>query len=434
MTTRLHVIGMGLNGWVDLPASQQQCIAQASLIVGSDRLLNTLPDLGIPTLSLQPRSAQLAALHTQVKTWQNPAQYGVFLASGDPLFYGIGRLLLDTFPADWLEFHPQVSSVQLAFSRLKLPWQEAKWISIHGRSWEPLMPLLKAGESPLAILTDPHHSPQAIAELIYSLDLPTVYELWIGENLGGEAERIERRSPRSLHEQPTEYASLTVVVLCRRTSTHLARPAIDLDILPKLGLPDASFISFPDRPGLMTKRELRVLALSELALADDLVVWDIGAGTGSLAIEVARLSPSTTVFAIEKTAIGQGLIQQNCERFQTPNVHPIAGIAPDCLADLPRPDRIFIGGSGGQLIPILETSTQALAPQGMIVMAIATLEHFALVSQWIQQQKQLQSSREMGVWRDRYLQAQLSRSVTVAHLNRWQPLNPITLVILTKQR
>jgi len=170
----------------------------------------------------------------------------------------------------------------------------------------------------------------------------------------------------------------------------------------------------------MTKREIRVLVLGELAIQSPQVVWDIGAGTGSVSIEIARLCPHCQVYAIEKTAVGYGLIAQNCRRFGVKNVKAILGDAPDSLANLPTPDRIFIGGSGGNLSQILNECDR-ISPQGVVVLALATVEHLTMALAWFTKEK----------WNYQLLQVQLSRSVPVAHLTRFSPLNPVTIITAT---
>lgn len=408
----LHVVGIGLDGVNGLTPRVQAIIAQATLLVGSARHLSYFPDHPADRLVLKDFGADLQTIPTDT------ADPIVILTSGDPLFFGLGRLLLETFPAESLTFHPHLSSMQLAFSRVKVPWQDAHLISAHGRSLEELTRALQQGTDKIAVLTDPVHSPGAIAQLIQALELPSPYDLWVCENLGGPDEQVQhwQMAPGqpidTLLEQ--SFASLNVVVLVRQTTGTVV-----LENLPLLGIPDSWFLSFSDRPGLITKREIRTLVLGELQLQPEQVIWDIGAGTGSVSVEMARLVPQATIYAIEKTAAGALLIQQNCQRFQVTTVQAIQGSAPSALTDLPAPDRIFIGGSGGQLTPILEVCQQRLAPDGRIVLALATLEHLSQALSWLQQQQ----------WEFRCLQVQVSRSVPVAGLTRFAPLNPVTLVI-----
>ncbi|MGF1459565.1 MAG: precorrin-6y C5,15-methyltransferase (decarboxylating) subunit CbiE [Leptolyngbyaceae cyanobacterium] len=406
--TLINVIGIGLDGAAGLSAKLQAMVQQAKILAGSARVLSYFPNHAgerWPLENLPARLQQYADLPN--------AQPVVVLASGDPLFFGLGRQLLQAIAADQLTFHPHVSAVQLAFSRAKLPWQNATLISAHGRSLQSLVVAVQQGQSLIAILTDPIHTPATIADLISSLQLPVTYDLWICENLGGAAERIRRYSLATVPR--TEVAPLNVVILQRVDG------AVDLANLPLLGIPDGAFLSFRDRPGLMTKREVRVQILAELALQPHQIIWDIGAGTGSVSIEIARLVPTAQIWAVEKTPAGQGLIQQNVQRFQTPNVTTIAGQAPAALKDLPSPHRVFIGGSQGQLGTILATCAGQLAADGVIVVALATLETTVELIQWQQQRPH---------WCVAYQQVAMARSAAVGPLTRWQPLTPIVLATL----
>jgi precorrin-6Y C5,15-methyltransferase (decarboxylating) len=316
-----------------------------------------------------------------------------------------------------LTFHPHLSAVQLAFNRIKVPWQDARVISAHGRSLDELIQALQQGAEKIAVLTDGTNTPSAIARLLLALDLPSNYQFWVCENLGGETERVQSWSIAEILSQA--FAPLNVVVLLRESNSVTQ---LDLATLPQLGLSDQMFFSFSDRPGLITKREIRLLILGELALKPGQIIWDIGAGTGSVSIEIARLFPTSQVYAIEKTAAGTALIEQNCRRFQVENVISIHGTAPDILRNLPASDRIFIGGSGGNLSQILDTSSR-LAPGGVVVLALATLEHLNMALGWL---------KERGSWNYQLLQVQLSRSVPVAQLTRFAPLNPVTILTATR--
>ncbi|NET48364.1 MAG: precorrin-6y C5,15-methyltransferase (decarboxylating) subunit CbiE, partial [Merismopedia sp. SIO2A8] len=236
MTTPVHVVGIGLDGAEGLSPHVQRIVHQATLLVGSDRHLSYFPHhpaqrlpLGnfqaalnviqekLPPLddslsehdSLSERSPQLSS-----GPLPNPSVI-VFLVSGDPLFFGLGRLLLHHLPPEQLTFHPHLSSIQLAFNRIKQPWQEATLISLHGREMDALIPALKKGATPIALLTDNNHSPHAIAHLIQSLDITTRYHLWICENLGGNDERVRKFTIEDFIQQEPEFSfdPLNVVIL-----------------------------------------------------------------------------------------------------------------------------------------------------------------------------------------------------------------------------
>ena len=464
--TQIQVIGIGLEGAQGLSAEALKKVEQAHILVGSSRQLAYFPDHPAERWTLGNLTTLLERLRSMVDPPPplNPAplssppvpqsapQNIVILTSGDPLFFGFGRLLLEALPPDCLSFYPHLSSVQLAFSRLKLPWQDACVVSIHGRSWDALIAALKQGKDKIAVITDPQYSPDAIATLIEDLVLPCAYQLWICENLGGANERIRRFSipatARSRASQtlpggglsdgegdlPLHVDPLHLVILIRQRLVGPDRQEMQPPdvifphghqslgpITPILGIADSNFASFPDRPGLMTKREIRTMVLAELNLQPQQIIWDIGAGTGSVSIEIARLVPTSQIYAIEKTAIGMRLIHQNCERFGVNNVNPIHGTAPAILQPLPSPDRVFIGGSGGHLSALLTHFHECLKPDGQIVVAIATVESLSELITWTQSH---------SGWTYQLLQINISRSVTVGRQHRFSPLNPVTIATI----
>jgi precorrin-6Y C5,15-methyltransferase (decarboxylating) len=414
--SRVNVVGIGLDGVAGLSYSVRQIVEQATLLVGSDRHLGYFPSHPAQRLVLGDFTVAIAEIRQRLLV--DKTGVIVVIVTGDPLFFGLGRLLLAELPPDQLRFHPHLSSVQLAFNQIKVPWQDARVISAHGRSLDELTQALQQGVEKIAVLTDAINTPSAIARLYLALDLPSNYQFWVCENLGGENERVQSLPVDAIVED--NFAPLNVVVLLRNSFASAER--LDLDALPLLGLPDNTFISFGDRPGLMTKREVRILILGELALQPGQTIWDIGAGTGSVSIEIARLCPTAQIYAIEKTAAGSNLIQRNCQRFQVENVISIHGTAPDVLHNFPAPDRIFIGGSGGNLSQILDACSAKIAPKGLIVLALATVEHLNTALGWMRDRD----------WDYQLLQVQLSRSVPVGHLTRFAPLNPVTVVTATR--
>ncbi|NES86371.1 MAG: precorrin-6y C5,15-methyltransferase (decarboxylating) subunit CbiE [Moorea sp. SIO2B7] len=415
----IQVVGIGLDGAAGLREAVGQIVERATLLVGSDRHLSYFPHHQGECLVMGDFIEAISAIHRRL----DGDEEIVVLVSGDPLFFGLGRLLLEKLPSENLHFHPHLCSVQLAFNRLKIPWQDARIISAHGRSLDELTPLLQKGVEKIAVLTDRKNNPCAIARLYLALDLSTRYDFWVCENLGDTQENVsyfpatEIEVLASLEEN--SFAPLNVVIL--RRQNHSAETTLDLNSLPLLGLADQTFVSFSDRPGLITKREIRLIILGELALQAEQIVWDIGAGTGSVSLEIARLCPTSQVYAIEKTAMGTNLIEKNCQRLHISNVISIHGSAPDILAQLPAPNRIFIGGSGGNLEDILDICQKKIATNGVLVLALATLEHLNRSLEWLRN----------NCWNYRLLQVQISRSVPVAKLTRFSPLNPVTIITAT---
>lgn len=414
----VHVVGIGLDGAAGLTETVRQILEQATLLVGSDRHLSYFPNHPAQRLVLSDFVQAIREIRSRMAA-DDGDNCIVVLVSGDPLFFGLGRLLLEELPREQLTFYPHISAVGLAFNRIKVPWQDARFISAHGRSMEQLTAALQQNVEKIAVLTDRTNTPSAIARLLMALDVSSRYEFWVCENLGGSDERVQCLPLEDLVHHT--FAPLNVVVLLRKSQPD--DQPLDVGFLPILGLPDETFVSFSDRPGLMTKREVRLLVLGELALQSGLTIWDIGAGTGSVAIEMARLSGTSQIYAIEKTSIGNTLIEQNCRRLQVKNVTSIHGTAPEILQHLPSPHRVFIGGSSGNLAAILDTCNTRLAPGGVVVIALATLEHLKLAIDWLNQHRD---------WEYRLLQVQLSRSVPVAELTRFAPLNPVTILTATR--
>ena len=267
-------------------------------------------------------------------------------------------------------------------------------------------------------MTDYNNNPSAIARLFLALELPLNYSFYICENLGDVTEKISHFLPEEITKlsnlNHNSFATLNVLILIREAQAD----NIDLTKLPLIGLPDSSFLSFRDRPSLITKKEIRLAILGELSLQPNQIVWDIGAGTGSVSIEIARLCPSSQVYAVEKTGMGSTLVTKNSQRFKLDNITSINGKAPEVLLNLPNCDRIFIGGSGGNIVDILNTCSQKLTVKGIIVMAFATIEYQLQAINWLTNNS----------WQYRLLQIQISRSTPIHHLTRFTPLNPVTVI------
>lgn len=410
----IAVVGIGLDGADGLAVSIRKIVEEATILAGSKRHLSYFAQHQGDKIYFKDLQAGIDAI-SQLDLERHIV---VILTSGDPLFFGLGRLLLANFSPQKIEFYPHISSIQLAFSKIKIPWQDASLTSVHGRETDQLIKLFKQGKDKIGLLTDNNNNPAAIARLYLALDLPIEYTFYICENLGSADENIQQFTSEKIIElsnlEPEDFAVLNVLVLIRQTQ----KEKLYFNSLPILGLPDRSFLSFSDRPSLITKKEIRITIIGELSLQPNQTVWDIGAGTGSVSIEIARLCPTSKVFAIEKTSMGSSLIAKNSKRFQVNNLTNINGKAPEELDKLPQPDRIFIGGSGGNLLDILNVCQQQLLPTGIMVMAFATIEHYYQAVNYITNNS----------WQYRLLQLQISRSTPIAHLTRFTPLNPVTII------
>ncbi len=361
----LWVIGVGADGPAGLSAEARAHIARAEVLAAGRRILDFFPDARAEKIIID---ADMAGVVGRLKANQ-PRRCTVVLASGDPLYFGIGRVLLEAFPKEELRFLPHLSSVQLAFARIKETWNDARVISLHGRPLGALLPALRDREAKIALLTDAASHPAVIAELLRQHGLADEYALWVCEDLGGPNERITHWSPRDLVRET--FAPLNVVVLLRRE----AAPTAPADV-PLLGIPECALLHRGGQRGLITRREVRLLSLCYLELHPGDVVWDVGAGSGSVAIEAARLAPTLRVWAVEKSAAAFAQMEENVRRFGPVRISLVAGEAPEALQDLPDPDAVFIGGSGGRLADILAAVVARLRPGGRVVLNCITLENF----------------------------------------------------------
>jgi len=371
----LVVVGIGQDGPATLSRQALDHIHRACVLAGGKRHLEFFPDHTGERIAI---GADLDRVIAQIR--ENYRRHKtVVLATGDPLFYGIGRRLLDDFPKDDLVFLPHVSSVQLAFARIKETWHDAHVVSVHGRPLDSLRPVLAMREAKIAILTDGRNNPAAVAGFLKEHGFAEAYDMWVCEDLGGPEERIRRWSPEMTA------SALNVVVLLRNAA------GIQTAEIPLLGIPEQELRHRTpggaharcSSDGLITGREARLLAIGYLELRAGAVLWDIGAGSGSVGIEAGRLSAQLTVFAIEKDLQALQDIKENVAHLGTLNVHVEPGEAPEALAGLPEPDRVFIGGNGGRLIDILHAVAERLKPGGRIVLNCIALETFTRAWTWL---------------------------------------------------
>ncbi|MBS0018381.1 MAG: precorrin-6y C5,15-methyltransferase (decarboxylating) subunit CbiE [Arthrospira sp. SH-MAG29] len=423
----INIIGIGLDGLAGLSESVRQVVKRGHLLVGNSRNLSYFSHETIPKLLLNDMVETLSELKQWLTNWERNYQTNpevIFLVSGDPLFFDIGGLLAAQFPPDQLIFHPHISSMQLAFNRLQIPWEDARLITLNNRSVDSLTQALKEGVKKIGIFTSVDYPPQAIAQLILSLDLPKVYQFWVAENLGGENERVQPYSIQSINRH--QFSPLNLVILLPDLPEVIND--VNLANIPSLGIPDNLFFGNTNEPELITPRELRILALGELGLQPNQVIWDMQASPGSVSVEMARLFPNLTIYAIEKTASGTSLIEQNCRRFQIKNVISINGEVPAILHHLRTPDRIFIGNSDNNLPEILGTCSIRLSPGGRIVVVLRTLEHLNLALEWVKYKIQSEKS-----WNYHLLQVHISRSFSSGSLTKFAPVNPVTILTIEHQ-
>jgi precorrin-6B C5,15-methyltransferase / cobalt-precorrin-6B C5,C15-methyltransferase len=409
----LEVLGTDAAGMAGLSRHWQEQILRADLVAAPRRLLADLEAWrgGAPGPELLA-SDRPADLLPRLQQSLAAGERVVLLASGDPLWFGIGRLLLQHLPAERLRFHPAPTSLQLAFARLGRPWQDATWISLHGRDPEPLAARLQQRPAALAVLTDPARGGAAeVRGILRASGLEAAYEVWLAERLGHPAERLQRLAPAA--PLPSDLDPLHLVLLIA------AEPAIPApEALPLFGLADGLWLQHPDQPGLMTKREVRIQLLADLELPESGVLWDIGAGVGSVGLEALRLRPELILWAVERRAGAAALIDANATRLGVRPAGVVEAEAPEALAQLPDPDRVLIGGGGRDRREVLQAVLGRLRPCGVVVLPLATVEALAELRPQLEQ-------AGLGVM---VSQIQAWRGAPLAEGTRLAPLNPVLVL------
>jgi len=338
-----------------LSAAQERIIAGCTLVVGTKRLIELAAHIPCRGMAITPLSTALDAVRVALDEGDV-----AILAGGDPLFYGIGRRLLKEFPENIVRIIPALSSIQRASALFKIPWDDAEIISLHGRKAIHI-PGLLLSHGKNFILTDTINSPDKLAghlldylQLIGDTVLAEKISMMVAEDLGLASEKIFRGT--LLNGTTQQFSSLNIMcLLVPGTADKRAY---------QFGLTENDI---RHSRGLITKNEVRAATLHQLQLPVTGVLWDIGAGSGSLSIEAARVNPALTIYAVEHKEEELENIKNNIVKFGCYNIVPVFGRAPEALAQLPDPDRVFIGGSSGSLAEIVALLDKQLASDGRLI-------------------------------------------------------------------
>lgn len=331
------------------------------------------------------------------------------LASGDPLFFGIGRKLGLSFPDHAIRIHPALSSMQLAFARFALPWDDATFVSLHGRSNTRLAARLLKNPKTF-VFTDPQNSPDAIAAQLLAecgVESRTDVSVYVAEHLGLENERLF--SGNLTETAAASFVEPNVMILLLSIPSTPPRP--------RFGLQEKEICH---SRGLLTKNEVRAAAIHALRMPQTGVLWDVGAGSGSVGLEVARLFPDTHVLAIEKEEEQWQNIMVNRNTFAAWNLELVKGMAPLALQQLPDPARIFVGGSGGNLQQILEFCAEKLLPGGIVVVNAVIVKTARIAPEILYRCGFAVEIREIAVQRFSYPEEEK------------QKFNPIKIIVAVK--
>lgn len=404
----IQILGIGPGNPEWLPSAIEKEVAQCNVLLGGARALELFPTFSGERFRVD-RDLQLA-IQTIQQALNLKKQVGV-LVSGDPGFYSLLPLIRKKFPEEIIKVFPGISSLQFAFARAGVPWQEAELMSVHGRSIESL-PLNVC--KPLGILTGGDNTPQRIAAYYHSYGFNP--QISIGNSLSYPDEEWVDTNANELMDSEASYPNAVMIIYPENSQYGRTRQEVQLQ--RGFGISDEEFIrgKVP-----MTKSEIRVQVLSKAKISGKDRVLDVGAGTGSLSIEAALLAQRGCVFAVEEDPEAQELILKNQEKFQVSNLRLIRGTAPAALAGIPPMDVCLIGGSHGQVEEILRQAP--LLPGGRVVITAVTLETVA---------KGIEALRTLDFQEIDVISIQAVRWKGIKDFHLAQALNPVFILSAQK--
>ena len=368
----IHIIGLGVTERAELNRPAKAALEKSSWVVGSERQLQVIEHLKPETTEslLLPPLRELSIWLENIEPLDNVS----ILASGDPLFYGIGRWFSKNYPVEQLNFYPAVSSIQAACHALGLSLQDVDVLSLHGRPVAQIRKTLKPAQT-LVVLSDKKSVPQILAQECLKAGFESSV-ITVCETLGYPEQKISRFEVGRLSESDQVFDPLHLSVI------EVKGKGLVLPSFP--GIPNESFITnvaikneqgrAEKNSAMLTKREVRLAILSLIQANNSDVIWDIGAGCGSVAVELAYWNKQVQVHAVEHNEARLACLEANRDHFGVVSqLQVIVGRAPEKLSELPDPTKVFIGGSDGSLPEIIALVWQKL-PVGGVVVASAVTE------------------------------------------------------------
>jgi precorrin-6Y C5,15-methyltransferase (decarboxylating) len=409
---KVYIVGIGEDGLEGLTGRARRIVEQAGRLVGERRLLALVPEA-----AGQQRVVLGTNLDEVLRVLDSsPAVSTAVLAEGDPLFYGVARFLCDKLGKDRFEVVPHVSTMQMAFARVKESWEDALLANLASQGLESLLEQIRSAEK-VGLFTDEVYPPERVAEILLEQGID-YFVAYVCENLGSPDERVTRGELAEIASH--EFAPLNVLILVRKP--HVPDRPSEAIGRRLFGNPDELFLQSRPKRGLLTPAEIRSIALAELDLGPASVVWDIGAGSGSVAIEAAQIASGGTVYAIEMDPEDHQLILANAQRFQVQNLTAVLGPAPEAWRELPDPDCVFVGGSGRGISRLVESAYQRLRVGGRLVATMGSIDNLAEVHRVLRD-----CCPDVKVWMLHFARGnyQMDRI-------RFQSLNPSFLVSVVK--
>jgi len=411
-TNKIYIIGIGDDGPAGFTGEARERLAAADLLIGAQALTATLQECSATTWDPE---GDFQAVVDKIEA--HPNEEVVVLASGDPLFYGVARFLCDHLGKDRFEVIPHVSSMQLAFARVKESWDEAYLTNLATQDPQRVVERIRTAEK-VGVFTSEEVTPSVLAQLCLDRQID-YFTAYVCENLGSPDERVTQGELTDVVGQ--EFSSLNVMVLVRKQGVpDRPRSSVGRRLF---GNPDELFLQSKPKRGLLTPAEVRSMALAEMDLGVSSIVWDIGAGSGSVAVEASQIASAGEVYAVEMDAEDFSLIGENAERFGARNVFPVLGRAPEAWESLPDPDAIFVGGTGRQIQQIVKEAFGRLRPGGRLVACVGSPDNLCEVMATLNQE-----GGDANCW-----MIQVSRGNPQLVDIRFETMNPHYLISATRE-
>src|SRR3989304_6016649 len=423
----IYIIGIGVEGKSSLSQRALGLIEGAGVLIGGRRHLACFPEFQGKKIAIGSDLSEIVKVITLNSELRTPNLI-VILATGDPNFFGIADFIIKKIGRELVEIIANVSTMQEAFARVKESWNDARFLSVHGRgkvrsqesgvrSQKDIIDEIVYYDK-VGIFTDPDNTPAKIAKALLNKDIDN-YKAYVCEDLGTEQERVTAGSLKRIIKK--RFSPLNVMILIRSQESgvrgqreKLRTPNPELRTL--FGIPDSAF---SHSKGMITKEEIRVIAISKLKLKNNSIVWDVGAGCGSISIEAALLARKGKVFAIEKEKSRAMHIEKKKKRFAISNLEIIHRNAPDCLKELPMPDAVFIGGGGEDIGKILAGCSKKLTATGIIVVNAITLDTLKAATDFFKKSN----------WNSETVSVNIAKTKDIAKLQLFNAYNPIFITI-----
>jgi len=407
----IEIIGMG-QGVDDLTQKHLKLINKCDVLVGGKRHLSMFVDQNKEMIKI---TGHLKPMIDQIKLEAQHKKI-VVLASGDPLYHGIGSTLLRYFEKDDINIHTNITSFSAAFAAIKEPWNDAKLISFHGKQHKNFSFSMISKESKVAFLTDLKNNPQFIAKGLIDQGLFN-FKFCVLENIGHPEEEIITWCDSLSKVNEKTFSQPNIVILI-----HQINDRANISHETYLGMNDSLF---KHSKGLITKSEIRSISLSKLKLMKkDHLLWDIGSGSGSVGIEASFQIPWGQVIAIEKQSNRISDIIINIKNFNCSNIKVVNATFPEGIEELKTPDRIFIGGGGKELKQIIDLSCERLSPYGIVVINTVLLQNLDIALAVLKKH----------LFNPEVIQVQVSRSKKMPYGDRFEALNPVWIISGSKPK